>query len=56
MTTPATNPPSVYGREPLVKLLGRTDLLQLATPQDRHALREVERLLLLVRHQHGGDI
>ncbi len=40
----------------LVDLLRRTDLLQAALVEHDHAVGELERLLLVVRHEHRGDV
>ena len=38
-----------------VELVRRAHLLQPSAPEHRDAVPEIERLLLLVGHQHGGD-
>src|SRR6185369_8404934 len=42
-------------RRTLEQLLRRADLLETAVAQDRDAVPELERLLLLVRHEQGRD-
>src|SRR4029078_5392878 len=42
-------------RRTLEELLRSADLLEPAVAKDRHAIPELERLLLLVRHEQGRD-
>ena len=50
-TNPATN--ALAGDA--IELVRRADLLQPAAAHDGHAVAELERLVLLVGHEHGGD-
>ena len=39
----------------LIQLVGHTNLFQPPLIEDRDAVAQVERLFLLVRHEHRGD-